>query len=360
MIDGNITSLLNKMKTTIDKFKTAVVILNFNGKELLQQFLPSVVAHSINEECIVIVADNGSTDDSVEFLGSSYPDVPLIILDKNYGFAEGYNKALQQIDAEYVVLLNSDVETSPGWINNLISYLDSNPDIAAVQPKILSYNRKNCFEYAGAAGGFIDKFGYPFCRGRILDTVEEDKGQYDAVMDVFWATGACLCIRLKDFNDVGGLDGRFFAHMEEIDLCWRLNARGRRVVCLPSSVVYHVGAATLNKDNPKKMYLNFRNNLFMLYKNVANDTFLSTFATRVSFDFAAYLHLLLKGQFKSAKAVIEAYTDFIKMRKSYKPTRIENISKSVVKKFPTQYKRSILIDYYTGKKTFDSLFKTKT
>lgn len=348
------------MKTAIDKTKTAVVILNFNGKRLLKQFLPSVIAHTVSEEFSLVVADNGSTDDSVQFMESCYPDIPLIVLDKNYGFAEGYNKALQQIKSEYVVLLNSDVETTPGWLDVLINYLDSNSDVAAAQPKILSYNDSSSFEYAGASGGFIDMYGYPFCRGRILSTLEKDKGQYDDEIDVFWATGACMCIRLKDYHDAGGLDSRFFAHMEEIDLCWRLNSRGRRVVCLPSSIVYHVGAATLNKDNPKKMYLNFRNNLLMLYKNVSDKLIIKTFFFRIIFDIAALFHLLIMGQFRSAKAVIKAYTDFVKMNKSYKLIRKDNLKKSIVYKFPTQYNRSILIDYYTGKKTFSSLFKIKT
>ena len=257
--------------------KISVIILNWNGKQLLAQFLPSVLAHSLNTGCSVFVADNGSTDDSVEFLKTNYPDLPLIILDKNYGFAEGYNKAIQQVDSEYVVLLNSDVETSENWLDTLIYYMDTHPEVAAAQPRICSYNNKKQFEYAGAAGGFIDRYGYPFCRGRILEVVEEDRGQYDAVMPVFWATGACLCIRRKEYMNAGGLDARFFAHMEEIDLCWRLQARGKVVVCLPASVVYHVGGASLSKDNPKKMYLNFRNNLLMIYKNVSKADYIITF-----------------------------------------------------------------------------------
>jgi GT2 family glycosyltransferase len=347
------------MATTKFKIKTAVVILNWNGKKLLEQFLPTVISHTVSENNSVIVADNGSTDDSVEYLKKEFPDIPLIILDKNYGFADGYNKALEQVHSDYVVLLNSDVETTQGWITGLISYMDNNPDVAAVQPKILSYYEREKFEYAGAAGGFIDRYGYPFCRGRILNTVEADKGQYDKEIDVFWATGACMCVRLRDYQEAGGLDGGFFAHMEEIDLCWRFNARGRRVLCIPSSIVYHVGGASLSKDNPKKMYLNFRNNLLMLYKNVAQQALSRTFINRFIFDFMAFGHLLIKGKFKSAKAVVKAYIDFFEMRKSYESVRAENISKIIVSNISSQYNKSIIINYYTGKKTFNSLFKIK-
>lgn len=348
------------MKTKKIKIKTAVVVLNWNGKELLEQFLPSVISHTVSDECSLIVADNGSTDNSLDFMRDIYPDIPLIILDKNYGFAEGYNRALEQVEAEYVVLLNSDVETTAGWVNDLTSFMDSNRDVAAVQPKILSYNEKEKFEYAGAAGGFLDKFGYPFCRGRILNSVEKDNGQYDNAIEIFWATGACMCIRLKDYQEAGGLDGRFFAHMEEIDLCWRLNARGKRLMCIPSSVVYHVGGASLSKDNPKKLYLNFRNNLLMLYKNLPRHSYTYTFTLRFVFDFMAFGHLLVQGQFKSAKAVVKAYRDYFRMRKSYKSVRSENLNKTEVSSIATQYKKSILIDYYTGKKTYNSLFKIKT
>ncbi len=336
--------------------KTSVVILNWNGRKLLEQFLPSVLAHIPADECRVVVADNGSSDDSVAFIETAYPDVQLIILDKNYGFAGGYNKALQQVDSEYVVLLNSDVETTQGWVETLIYYMDSHPDVAAVQPKIRSYRERDRFEYAGASGGFIDRYGYPFCRGRILAVVEEDKGQYDAVIPVFWATGACLCIRRKDYFDAGGLDDRFFAHMEEIDLCWRLNARGRRVMCVPASLVYHIGGASLSKDNPRKMYLNFRNNLLMLYKNIPQPAYQSTFLIRYFFDLLAYLHLLLEGKFKSAHAVVEAYIDYLKMRDSCHPMRQENLKRTTVHRIPTQFRKSILLLYYVkGKKTYDSV-----
>ena len=245
--------------------------MNWNGCEMLRSFLPSVVRCSDTEGTEIYVADNGSTDASVEMLRQEFPSVHLIILDKNRGFAEGYNLALQQVSAEYVVLLNSDVEVTGHWLAPLVDYMDAHPEVAACQPKIRSWRYKERFEYAGAAGGFIDRYGYPFCRGRIMGVVEEDNGQYDTVVPVFWATGAALFIRLKDYQDAGGLDGRFFAHMEEIDLCWRLRARGRMLVCVPQSTVYHVGGATLKKENPHKTFLNFRNNLVMLYKNLPEE-----------------------------------------------------------------------------------------
>ncbi len=336
--------------------KTSVVILNWNGRKLLEQFLPSVLQHSLSDECNVIVADNHSSDDSQEFLRRYYPELPVIVLEKNYGFAEGYNRALQQIDSEYVVLLNSDVETTTDWIQPMVSYMDAHPEVAAVQPKIRDYKEKGRFEYAGASGGFIDRYGYPFCRGRILSEVEEDRGQYDTVIPIFWATGASLCIRQKEYIEAGGLDDRFFAHMEEIDLCWRLNARDRKVVCIPTSVVYHVGGASLSQDNPKKMYLNFRNNLLMIYKNIPQRLFYSTFTLRFFFDILACLRLLLHANFRSAWSVIDAYVDFLKMRSSYKSIRQENLRKAVKEIIPTQYGKSILIDFYfKTKKTFSAV-----
>ena len=345
------------MKSNNKKIKTAVVILNWNGRKLLEEFLSTAIKHTNSDDSRVIVADNGSTDDSIEYLRQNFPEVPLIILNENRGFAEGYNIALNHIDAEYAVLLNSDVETTPGWLQTLTSYMDINEDVAAVQPKILSYKDRGMFEYAGAAGGYIDRYGYPFCRGRILENVEKDEGQYDTIRPVFWATGACFCIRMKDYNEAGGLDSRFFAHMEEIDLCWRLNARGRKVMCVPTSAVYHVGGASLSKDNPRKTYLNFRNNLLMLYKNVPNRIFFFTFAVRFIFDILAFLHLLFRGQFNNAKEVLKAYDDFLKMRSSYKQVRKDNLKLTNVKRIPTIYKRSILLRFYTGKKTYSSVFK---
>ena len=338
--------------------KTSIIILNWNGKKLLQQFLPTVLAHSLNDNSEVIVADNGSIDDSVDFLKTEFPNVPLILFDENYGFAEGYNRAIQQIDAEYVVLLNSDVETTENWLQPLVDYMDTHPEVAAVQPKIRAYHDKEKFEYAGAAGGFIDRYGYPFCRGRILDIIETDRGQYDDTIPVFWATGACLLIRRSDYLEVGGLDAHFFAHQEEIDLCWRLNARGKDVICVPESAVHHVGGASLSKENPQKTYLNFRNNLLMLYKNVQPSVFFGTLAMRYLLDFLAFIHLLLQGNFKNAKAVVKAHHDFLKMKSSYKSVRRENLAKSVTTTISTQYPKSILWKFYVNRrKTYASLFR---
>ena len=251
--------------------KLSIVILNWNGAEMLRKFLPSVITHSEGEGIEVCVADNASTDNSLEVMRTEFPDVRLILLDRNYGFAEGYNRALAEVDAEYSLLLNSDVEVAEGWLSPMLAYMDAHPEVAACQPKIRSWHRREEFEHAGACGGYMDKYGYPFCRGRMMDTVEVDAGQYDTVVPVFWATGAALLVRTADYREAGGLDARFFAHMEEIDLCWRLRSRGRGIVCIPQSVVFHVGGATLNKNNPRKTYLNFRNNLLMLYKNLPEE-----------------------------------------------------------------------------------------
>lgn len=337
--------------------KTSVVILNWNGRKLLEQFLPSVLQHTLDHKTEVVVADNGSSDDSIDFLKTEFPQVPVIVLDKNYGFADGYNLALQQVHSEYIVLLNSDVETTENWLSTMIGYLDKHPEVSAVQPKILAQKSKTQFEYAGACGGFIDRFGYPFCRGRILESVEQDQGQYDSIIPVFWATGACLCIRRKDYFEAGGLDARFFAHMEEIDLCWRLNARGKGIACLPQSMVYHVGAASLTKENPRKTYLNFRNNLLMLYKNSRLRSLVFVFTVRLILDVLAFLHLLIKGKFDNAKAIIEAHKDFFKMRSDFKYNRRENLSKRVVGHIPTKFRGSILWNYYLkGKKTYAAIF----
>jgi len=340
--------------------KTSVIILNWNGKKLLQQFLPSVAAHTTGEDCRLIVADNGSSDDSVAFLQAEFPHVELIRFDHNHGFAEGYNRAIELVDSEYVILLNSDVETTEGWVQPLVSYLDAHQGVAAVQPTIRSFHQKSHFEYAGAAGGFIDRYGYPFCRGRILETVEPDRGQYRDEIPVFWATGASLCIRRSDYINAGGLDGLFFAHMEEIDLCWRLNARGRGVVSVPSSVVYHVGAASLSKENPRKLYLNFRNNLLMLYKNLPRKRLIPTFFVRFIFDLLAAVHLLIQGKVRSSISVVKAYRDFLKMRSSYSHQRRENMRLTTNINLPRTYRESILMAYYLrNKRTYASLFGKK-
>lgn len=327
---------------------------------MLQRFLPSVLQHSDAEGVAVYVADNGSTDDSVALLQAQFPAVRLIRLDRNYGFADGYNQALKTIDAEYFVLLNSDVEVAPAWLDPLIGYMDTHPEVAACQPKIKSWHRKDYFEYAGAAGGFLDMYGYPFCRGRILHAVEKDAGQYDTVIPVFWATGAALFIRSADYWSVGGLDGRFFAHMEEIDLCWRLRARGRGIVCIPQSMVYHVGGGTLKKENPQKTFLNFRNNLVMLYKNTPDKALPHIMRVRFFLDYLAALQFLLKGGFPNAWAVFRARKDFHSSRKSFLPDRLMNLKKTIDPFVPEQIKSSILVAFYVkGKKTFAQLIKKK-
>lgn len=336
--------------------KIAVVILNWNGCDMLRSFLPSVVLHSEADGGVVYVADNGSTDASVEMLRQEFPSVRLILLTENSGFADGYNLALQQVSAEYVVLLNSDVEVTEHWITPLVAYMDAHPEVAACQPKIRSWHHKELFEYAGASGGFLDHYGYPFCRGRIMGEVEKDKGQYDTVIPIFWATGAALFIRLKDYQEVGGLDGRFFAHMEEIDLCWRLRARGRLLVCVPQSTVYHVGGATLKKENPRKTFLNFRNNLVMLYKNLPQEELVSVMRVRMVLDYIAALTFLLKGQISNALAVINARRSFCSLCFSFSEARKDNLKKTTLSIIPERIKSSILVQFYFhGKKNFSRL-----
>lgn len=292
------------------KSKIAIVILNWNGAKLLQQFLPSVIQFSKGGSTEIIVADNGSTDESLSLLGKEFQEVKILDLKQNFGFARGYNEALKQIDVEYFVILNSDVEVSSGWLDAPIRLMESDKKIAAVQPKILSYHQKTHFEYAGAAGGFIDRFGYPFCRGRIFDEVEADNGQYDNVSDIFWATGACMFVRAQSFHEAGGFDADFWAHQEEIDLCWRLQNRGFRVVFTPESVVYHVGGGTLSYDNPRKLYLNFRNNLWLLYKNLPSNQLFCILTGRMVLDAVAAFKLLAEFNLNGIKSVLKAHSHF--------------------------------------------------
>ncbi len=334
--------------------QTAVVILNYNGAGMLRRFLPSVIKYS--PEASIYVADNGSSDESCDVVRNEFPAVKLMVLDHNYGFAEGYNRALAQVDEEYAVLLNSDVEVTRGWLSPMTQFLDSNPEVAACQPKLLSFKQKDFFEYAGAAGGFIDKWGYTFCRGRIFNTVERDSGQYDDTTDVFWATGAALMIRNEVYKNNGGLDGRFFAHMEEIDLCWRLRSRGYRIACVPQSHVYHVGGATLKKENPQKTYLNFRNNLLMIYKNAPDCQLKKIMLFRKVFDNVAALKFLASGDYAAFKAVRKARRDFKAMRAGYDKARAKNMKLAVTTRIPEVLKSSILYKYYLGfKHTYSSL-----
>ncbi len=329
----------------------AVIILNWNGEKYLDQFLPSVVQCSQGEGISVVVADNGSTDNSIELIRNHYPSIRLIELSENYGFAEGYNQAIKQVEADYVVLLNSDVEVTEHWLEPMLEYMKSHPEVVACQPKIRAYNNRSHFEHAGAAGGMMDKYGYPFCRGRIVGYADTDRGQYDTICNIFWATGACMLIRRKDYIDNGGLDKDFFAHQEEIDLCWRLLCRGYKIVCIPQSVVYHVGGASLSYQNPRKTYLNFRNNMLLLYKNLPDNRLWKIMLIRFFMDYAAALQFLLTGQWQNFKMVFKARHDFHLMKKSFAPKRADNLSKTTVS-YPEEIAdRSIIWDYYLkGKK----------
>ena len=335
--------------------KVAVVILNWNGEAMLRRFLPTVVRYSC-DEAEIWVADNASDDASVQLLHEHFPSVRLIQLDKNYGFAEGYNRALAQIEAEYYVLLNSDVEVTHHWLTPLVEYMDAYPDVAACQPKLLSEANRDYFEYAGASGGFIDRYGYPFCRGRIFNTVEEDNGQYDYIIDILWATGACMLIRSADYREAHGLDGRFFAHNEEIDLCWRLRQRGRRIVCIPESEVYHVGGGTLPKSNPMKTFLNFRNNLTMLYKNLPDGELKGVMRVRRVLDYVAALKMLVADRsWADFKAVVKARRAFYRWRHNFDDDRRE-IGRTRTAGLSERVGYSILWQYYVkGRKTFSRL-----
>ena len=334
--------------------KIAVVILNYNGASMLAKFLPSVIEYSHGAE--IVVADNGSTDDSVALLKGKFPAVRLVQLDKNYGFAEGYNKALELVDAEYCLLLNSDVEVTQGWLEPMLLFMEQHPSAVGCQPKILAYNNKTHFEYAGAAGGFIDRYGYPYCRGRVFDTVEEDEGQYDDVSRVFWATGAAMMVRRDAFCNAGGFDGRFFAHMEEIDLCWRMLARGGEIYVVPQSKVYHVGGATLSKSNPRKTFLNFRNNLLMLYKNLPASELCGVMRVRAVLDYVAAVKFLLTGSWGDFKAVLRARCEYRRLRASYAVERERNLAATVVPAIKERASFSLLWQYYAkGKKHFSQL-----
>ena len=333
--------------------RISVVILNWNGRQMLEQFLPSVCGYSNTDGVEIVVADNGSTDDSISFLSTNYPEIRQIILDKNYGFSEGYNRALAQLDSEYFVLLNSDVEVTEGWLEPVTNYLDEHPDVAACQPKIRSYMNKEYFEHAGACGGFIDMFGYPFCRGRVLNMLEKDNGQYDTMTDLFWATGAALFVRAEEFRKNRGFDKDFFAHMEEIDFCWRLKSRGKRIVCIPQSVVYHLGGGTLNVENPRKTFLNFRNNLLMIYKNELPGRLGKVLFVRFFLDYAAVFMFLLKGDVRNCKAVFSARKEFHRMKPLYQDVRQKNLEQTVNENIAEVFRQSIIFNFYLrGIKTF--------
>ncbi|MEF9950629.1 MAG: glycosyltransferase family 2 protein [Mucinivorans sp.] len=297
--------------------KTAVVILNWNGRDFLEKFLPCLLAHTPSDVADIVVADNGSMDDSLDLLNTKFPDVKQVLLDRNYGFAGGYNRALEGLDYEYFVLLNSDIKVSGGWIDPLINCLESNDQVAAVQPKILSYDRCDYFEYAGASGGFIDALGYPFCRGRLINECEQDSGQYDDEREIFWASGAAFAVRASAFRAAGGFDDLFFAHMEEIDLCWRFRRMGLSVRVCPGSVVYHVGAGTLPVWSPRKTFLNFRNNIAMLYKNLSWPRFACVYVARLATDSLRLVSYLVAGKLHFAGSIVRGHMDFWRLRRSY-------------------------------------------
>ena len=339
---------------------TAIVILNWNGEKYLQQFLPVLIEHTTLPGVEIIVSDNASTDSSLSLLKDKFPTIRTIVFDKNYGFAGGYNKALALLEADYFVLLNSDVEVTPGWLNPLLEYMDMHEKVAACQPKILSYANRSTFEHAGAAGGYIDRFGFPFCRGRVLGLAEEDKGQYDSITDIFWATGACLLIRSNLYRKVGGLDDEFFAHMEEIDLCWRLKSRGYRIVCIPDSSVFHVGGGALDYESPHKTYLNFRNNLLMLYKNLPARLLEKTMRWRTVFDYAAAVQLFITGKPKNALSVFRARRDFKNMQPAFEEKRKQNILYATSDNKQNILQKSIVLEYYLkGKKTYQKIMENK-
>ena len=331
----------------------AVIILNWNGAELLRRFLPSVVTNTDKNLATVIVADNGSTDDSLQVLAREFPEVEVWSFAENHGFAGGYNRCLEKAQAagyEYTVLLNSDVETPAHWLDAMLAYLEEHPDVGAAQPKILSYNNKTLFEYAGASGGFIDRNGYPYCRGRIFDICETDNGQYDEVADIFWATGAALLVRTDLYIKVGGLDEAFFAHMEEIDLCWRILLSGKRIVVVPGSVVYHLGGGSLPASNPRKTYLNFRNNLLLLHKNLPDSSRRGTLLRRRLLDTIAWAKFAATFDFGNAAAVWRAHRHFAKMRKQYTAHPDADLLHTLPKR------PNILTSFYLrGKKKFTDL-----
>jgi GT2 family glycosyltransferase len=290
--------------------KVAIVILNWNGRKYLQQFLPSVIKYSNNPENKIVVADNNSSDDSVSYIKEFFPQIEIVRFSRNYGYAKGYALSLPQISAKYYVLLNSDIEVTPGWIDPIVKLMDDDKQIAAAMPKIRAYHRREYFEYAGAAGGFIDKYGYPFCQGRILNEIEKDNGQYDHYKEIFWASGACMFLRASAYIKTGGFDGDFFAHMEEIDLCWRLKRLGYKIFYCPDSVVYHVGGGTLPNDNPRKLYYNYRNCLFLLFKNIDRIDFLKILIPRMFLDGLSATLYLVQGKLSFFMAVLRAHLRF--------------------------------------------------
>lgn len=356
--------------------KAAVVILNWNGKGFLEKYLPVLIEHTPVSTGTIIVADNGSTDGSTDMLKIKFPSVQLLEFDRNYGFTGGYNRALAQLEADYFVLINSDIRVSEGWLDAIIDFMENNPGADICMPKILSeahhekilsnpgISTNETFEYAGACGGFIDCYGFPFCRGRILSSVEQDHGQYDSPMEVFWATGACMVVKSSVWREVGGLDESFFAHMEEIDFCWRAKLLGHEVWVVPQSTVYHVGGGTLPNNSPRKLYLNYRNNLLMLYKNlpfreddtaalIRRNLFLFK---RMCIDILSGGAYLLQGKWQFFKAVANAHSDYRKMKGAAKISpRLISYTNASSKNLSGAYNKSIILKFFTGRKRFSQL-----
>ena len=309
---------------------------------MLERFLPSVTAHTTGD-AEVVIADNGSTDDSLAFLAAEYPTLRVVTMDTNYGFAEGYNRALAQIEADYYVLLNDDVEVTPGWIEPVIAQMERNPQTAVCQPKLLMYDQRDTFEYAGGAGGFIDKYGYPFCRGRLFTTLEQDHGQYDDPCEIFWASGAAMFVKARVWRELGGLDGDFFAHMEEIDFCWRAKNAGYRVEYCPGSTVYHVGGGTLPKSNPRKTFLNFRNNMALLYKNLPQKRLHRVLTLRIVLDYVAAFKFLLERKPQEYKAVFDAHRAF---RRWVPRLKVKRYRRQRQRPVNCMYDGLLLVEYY--------------
>lgn len=328
--------------------KVAVVILNFNGANILKNFLPSVIKHTLTPYEI-IVADNGSTDNSLEVLQNEFSEIKVLKSTINEGFSKGYNTALSQIEAEYYVLLNSDVEVTENWISPIIQLMESDKQIGACQPKILAYQDKNSFEYAGAAGGFIDKYGFPFCRGRIFDQLETDQNQYNNNIEIFWATGACMFVRSEAYHQLGGLDNDFFAHMEEIDLCWRMKNANYKIMYCAESTVYHLGGGTLHKSNPRKTFLNFRNGLALLYKNLPVNKLYATLFIRMLLDGIAAIKFLISGQHKDFGAVFMAHMNFYNNFSHWNNKRKECLTHNTQNTKSQILDKSIVWEYFIKK-----------
>ncbi|HER09839.1 MAG TPA: glycosyltransferase family 2 protein [Bacteroides sp.] len=336
--------------------RVSIVILNWNGKAFLEQFLPVLIKYSALPGVEIVIADNASTDGSVAFLETSYPGIRLIRLEQNFGFSGGYNRALARLDSKYFLLLNSDIEVTERWLEPLLELMEQDELAAVCTPRIRDYHRRDHFEYAGAAGGYIDRYGYPFCRGRIFDHVEADRGQYDRVAEVFWASGACLLVRAALFREAGGLDERFFAHMEEIDLCWRLQRMGYRVFCEPGSTVYHVGGGTLPRGNPLKTFLNFRNNLLLLYKNLPSRQRRKTIPVRMLLDTLSALRFIWQRSPADFLSVIRAHRAYRGLRKYYRNNLVANNVNRESVNFAYIYPGSIVVEFFLkGKKRFAQL-----